>query len=170
MDGMTANIVQSLTATMREEIRLQSDFLELVRAKRTSLVGSDVARVEEIVRREEKSILPIGEAGMRRMKLTEQLGKVFGLQESNVSIANIAKRIPDPHKTELLRLSSQLKKLIAEVGAYNKTNKMLAEQAILQTRDFLRILSGQGETESVYTRKGLTPPKQVYRVAIDRVA
>lgn len=166
---MLKQIVE-LVDILKEELRLQKEMGALCEKKKDALVKNDMERLEEIIRLEERHLIPLGETGLKRMRMTEQLGKMLSLPEAKVSIGHIAAHAPEPHRGELHLLRSELKKIIGDVMAANRTNKALTENSAGQVREFLMILAGRHEGDSLYTRKGLAAATDVQRLVIDHIA
>ncbi len=164
---MLNSLADQLHAAIHEEIRCAEDLLGLGLEKRDALVQVDTAVVDELTRREQRSLISLGSAGTRRMQLTSQVGELVGLAAP--SVTEISRKIGEPNATRLSSSAGRLKGVLTELAKITKTNQLLTQESMGFVKSFFGLLGSGGNENMGYSKPGFTPSAAPGRLMIDEV-
>ena len=157
-----------LVEALEDELRLHGALRDLGDRKRKHLVQFDVEAVDKTTRDEQTLLAALGETASRRLQSCRDMGKAIGMDEKTVSVRSIASKLPDPERSRLFTLASELRRKITEVSRVTHSNRVLTEQSLTHVQSFFDIITGTSSDDGTYGRRGLQDARPA-RFMVDRV-
>jgi len=109
LDPTTLNLVTSLQATLREQLDLHAQLLELLKRKRDTLQANDNQAMTGVCVLEHEKLSKIADLEKQRLKLVADLTlKVDPRAQSPLKMADLAEQLGEPARGNLLVLRQQL--------------------------------------------------------------
>lgn len=157
---------KELVAVLSKMLSVYQAILILSQEKKEILVAAKPQELEKVTKQEESLILQVGQLEDRRETLVSQLMSLHGIEEGKFSIEELSK-IAEPAVVEKIELfSKEFGKVMADIGAVNKLNTELIQQALGFINYNINILS-QTAVGTTYAAKGQSNEQAPKRTAFD---
>jgi hypothetical protein len=138
--------------------RLHGELRSAVTDKIARMRAASIAGMHECVRREESLVLRVSEQEGLRKQLMDAIGRGFGAgaQKGRTwTAAQLADRLLEPQRGELLAAARRLRESVAEVARVNRMAGMIAQEVLKHYRHvFASMQAGGAAQPAGYSRRG----------------
>jgi hypothetical protein len=146
-------LVTELLTLLRELLAGQERLLGLALARREAMRTFDISRLEMVAGQERVETGRMAELEKRRMALTSQMRATLGAG-SAVTVTEVARRVEEPAKSQLLGLAAQLKETVEQVERNTRINATISETVVKGLAKVLKIVTGLAQHAGLYMRNG----------------
>jgi hypothetical protein len=146
-------LVAELLTLLRELLAGQERLLGLALARREAMRTYDISRLETVAGQERVETVRQVELDKRRMALTSQMRAVMG-SNTAVTVTEVARRVEEPAKSQLLALAAQLKETVEQVERNTRINATISETVVKGLAKVLKIVTGLAQHAGLYMRNG----------------
>ncbi len=146
-------LVLELLTLLRELLVAQERLLQMALARREAMRTFDIARLEQMAERERTEATSLGLLNCRRQLLVGQFQNLLG-RNIEPTVTEIAKRVAEPQKTQLLVLAAQLKVIVEQVERNTRINATVSEAVVKGLAKVLKVVTGMAQHAGMYMRNG----------------
>jgi hypothetical protein len=146
-------LVTELLTLLRELLAGQERLLGLALARREAMRTLDISRLETVAGQERVETGRLAELDKRRAALTSQMRAAMGGQAA-VTVTEVARRVEEPAKSQLLALAAQLKETVEKVERNTRINATISETVVKGLAKVLKIVTGLAQHAGLYMRNG----------------
>jgi hypothetical protein len=146
-------LVAELLTLLRELLAGQERLLGLALARREAMRTLDISRLETVAGQERAETARMAELDQRRMALTSQMRAVLGAGTA-ATVSEVARRVEEPAKSQLLALAAQLKETVEKVERNTRINATISETVVKGLAKVLKIVTGLAQHAGLYMRNG----------------
>ncbi len=146
-------LVTELLTLLRELLAGQERLLGLALARREAMRTLDISRLETVAGQERVETGRLAELDKRRMALTSQMRSAMG-GHVEVTVTEVARRVEEPAKSQLLALAAQLKETVEQVERNTRINATISETVVKGLAKVLKIVTGLAQHAGLYMRNG----------------
>jgi hypothetical protein len=150
-------LVQELLSLLRELLAAQERLLKLALARRESMRTFDIARLELLTGQERLETSALAALDRRRQELIAQFRTHFsrtGGNTAEVNVSEIARRAPEPARTQLLALAAQIKSTVEQLERNTRINTAVSDAVVKGLAKVLKIVTGLAQHAGLYMRNG----------------
>jgi len=151
---MVSADLASLVEILETQARLYKDLLALAKEKQPVLVKGDLAKLEELTKKEREIVFQVGRLEEQRFKVQQVLANHFGVSGTELTISFLAKKIEDPFKTRLTGLGRELTVTLDELRNNNELNTQLIEQSLGYIDYMVNLLTSLDDTPTYQGQHG----------------
>ena len=146
-------LVHELLTLLRELLAGQDRLLKLAVARREAMRVFDIARLETLAAQERTEALRMADLDRRRQGLVGQFRAVLG-KGAEATVSEIARRVNEPARSQLLGLAAQLKETVAQVERSTRINATISETVVKSLAKVLKVVTGLAQHAGLYMRNG----------------
>jgi len=146
-------LVAELLGLLRELLAGQDRLLKLAVARREAMRAFDIGRLEALAGQERAEGLRMAELDRRRQALTGQFRAALG-RGVEPTVSEIARRVNEPMKSQLLGLAAQLKETVEQVERSARINATISETVVKGLAKVLKVVTGLAQHAGLYMRNG----------------
>ncbi len=147
--------LQPLLQVMSQEKDIHRVLLDISTQKKDVLIYNDVSALNGIVLREEGLVQRARELETQRQRITQVIAGDLGIEQKDLTFAQVIKLCDEPLKREFAALKSELSDIVTSLGQANEANKKLIKTHLDYTSFCIRLLTDAGEGYT-YNSKGGT--------------
>lgn len=144
--------VEQLIEILNREYEGYAEYSKLAEEKQKVILAGDVKALDGIVEQEQEWIVTMGKMEQIRKVI---IGNI--LLENNVerveNITELSEYIPEPQRTELLKIRDDLGKLLEKIQDINELNGKLIQQNLDYIHFHINILTGAESGTGTYGNK-----------------
>jgi len=155
-----ASLLERLGEHLKAERVLHQHLLSLAEKKRDEIVAGNIDAFSKALEQEQDILKKGQELGRRRLKLLEACAKGMNCPVSNLRMAQILERAPEPLRSELGGLSHDLRELLQRLRDLNERNLVLIRQSLGFVREVMNIITGEEQQRQDYSRSGVQDSRQ----------
>ena len=144
---------QELSAVLKEIAEAYTELLDLSQKKRTVLVMGDLAKLDALLKDEEKVVAHIQEAESRRRAIVMKLSQSQSGIRPDSRMTDLYEYAPASLRPSLQQLHKELDTVIAQVKEAGDNNKILISGALSAVNYQLNRL-GKSVVEPAYGTRG----------------
>ena len=133
-------ILQELCQLLSQQKDVLEEMLELSRQERDVIIAGDSEKLEGIVRLELKGLSKLGQIEKMRTELHKTLSLEFGIAVKDLTVTAIAKCAEPDEREEIVKLQTELTRLIAEHTTLNNENRELINQHLEYSEAMLDLM------------------------------
>jgi hypothetical protein len=148
MDKLAAELVALLTDMLHSQQRL----LQIAVLRQDAMKSFDIERLNTLHDQERLETLNAEPFDLRRKNIIAQFRPLLGGAEPSVS--EIARRVNDPFRTQLLALAGQLKTVVEQLARHTRINASISESVVKGLAKVLKIMTGLAQHAGLYMRNG----------------
>jgi flagellar biosynthesis/type III secretory pathway chaperone len=130
----------------------QGRLLALATARRDAMKTFDIARLEALTEQQRVETQALAILDVRRKALVAQFKPL--LKGAEPTVSEIARRVGEPQKTQLLALAGQIKATVEQLDRANRINATVSEAVIKGLAKVLKIVTGLAQHAGLYMRNG----------------
>ena len=150
-------LVQELLSLLRDLLAGQERLLKLALARRDAMRIFDIQKLESLSSQERAETTTLASLDRRRQALVAQFRVHFGKTGINVlepTVSEIARRSPEPAKTQLLALAAQLKETVEQLDRNTRINSAVSDSVVKGLAKVLKVVTGLAQHAGLYMRNG----------------
>lgn len=149
----------ALLAILDDEARCYRDMKSVLADEKASLSLKRNERFDQVQLQKEALVVELQRHEKKRKALVDRLAGAYPLDRSNptanLTVSNLARYLPAPHKANLLSRVDCLKSSMLEVQAINKENQQSIRHYLDLNGGALKLLTGLMDDDSVYQKPGI---------------
>jgi hypothetical protein len=145
-------LVIELLNLLRELLAGQERLLKLALARREAMRTFDMGRLEMLTGQERAELVRAAELDKQRVALVGRFAAVMGKGVPTVS--EIAKRVNEPAKSQLLGLAGQIKEVVEQVDRNTRINAKVSDAVVKGLAKVLKVVTGLAQHAGLYMRNG----------------
>jgi len=146
-------LVAELLGLLRELLAGQDRLLKLALARREAMRAFDIGRLETLADQERAEGARMAELDRRRQGLVGQLKAALG-KGVEAKVTEIARRVNEPARSQLLGLAAQLKETVEQVERSTRINATISETVVKGLAKVLKVVTGLAQHAGLYMRNG----------------
>ena len=146
-------MVTELLTLLREIAAGQERLMKLSLARREAMRTFDAPRMEQLTLQERGEIATMGMLDKRRQALVMQFRNVLG-KGVEPNVTEIARRVAEPAKTQLLALAAQIRDAAERVERNARINATISEAVVKGLAKVLKVVTGLAQHAGLYMRNG----------------
>ena len=146
-------LITELLALLRELLAGQERLLALALARREAMRTFDMPRLETMAGQERAETVRMAELDKRRLALTGRMRAVLG-GGTPATVSEVAKRVEEPARSQLLGLAAQLKETMEKVERNSRINATVSETVVKGLAKVLKVVTGLAQHAGLYMRNG----------------
>jgi seryl-tRNA synthetase len=146
-------LVADLLSLLREMLAGQQRLLQFALARREAMRTLDVERLQSMNDQERAEAQAVQLLDKRRQALVAQFKTLLG-RNVDATVTEIARRVPEPTKSQLLGLAAQLKAVMEQVERNNRINATVSETVVTGLARVLKAVTGLAQHAGMYMRNG----------------
>jgi len=146
-------LVAELLTLLNEMLVGQERLLKLALARREAMRTFDVSRLEMLAGQERAETLAMAVIDRRRQVLVAQFRNVMG-RNVEPTVSEVAKRVAEPVKSQLLGLAGQLKQTVEQVERNTRINATISDAVVKGLAKVLKVVTGLAQHAGLYMRNG----------------
>lgn len=136
-------VLPKLVASLDAIVALCDDLRSVLEREREALtLGKDDALAVALGEKRDR-LRRIAEAEEVRRKVSEEMSEAMGLGRVDTSLAEVAGRLDEPARDQLILIKDRLFDSMKEVGALNQGNARLIRRAQHYNRHLIGLLAGE---------------------------
>lgn len=140
-------VVNECKALLIREERALAPVLDTLRALRTALVGGDMTEVARLLK-EEAPTEDTQQTLAARAQFRRRTAAALQVDESQVTVRNIANWASEEHREDLLARREKLAEIVAEVDLLGRANAALLRQSVDILNTALNQITGVDSSDS----------------------
>ncbi|HHY90968.1 MAG TPA: flagellar protein FlgN [Clostridiales bacterium] len=141
--------VEQLIEILNREYEGYTEYSKLAEEKQKVILSGDVKALDKIVEQEQEWVVMMGKMEQVRKII---IGNI--LLENNVerveNITELSEYIPEPQRTELLKIREDLGKLLEKIQEINELNGKLIQQTLDYIHFHINVLTGAESGTGTY--------------------
>ena len=146
-------LVAELLNLLRELLAGQERLLKLALARREAMRTFDMGRLEALAEQERLEMGKMAEMDRQRGALVGRLGTAMG-KGTTVKVSEIAKRVNEPTRSQLLGLAGQIKAVVEQVERNTRINAKVSDAVVKGLAKVLKVVTGLAQHAGLYMRNG----------------
>jgi flagellar biosynthesis/type III secretory pathway chaperone len=146
-------LVSELLSLLRDLLAGQQQLLQLGLSRRDAMRTFDVSRMENLAAQEKIALERLAFLDRRRQQITAQIRATLP-RNVEPTVSEIARRVPEPQKSQLLALAAQLKETVEQVERNTRINATISETVIKGLAKVLKVVTGLAQHAGLYMRNG----------------
>jgi hypothetical protein len=146
-------LLPELLKLLRDLMAVQERLLSFVKARREAMRTFDIARLGTLAEQEKQLTEALVAIDRRRQTLIGQF-KPFMARGVEPTISEIAKRVTEPVRSQLLGLAAQIKQSVEQVERNKRINATISEAVVKGLAKVLKVVTGLAQHAGLYMRNG----------------
>jgi predicted phage-related endonuclease len=146
-------LVTELLNLLREFLAGQERLLKLALARREAMRTFDMGRLEMLAEQERAELLKAAELDKQRAALVGRFAAVLG-KGTVPTVTEIAKRVNEPTKSQLLGLAGQIREVVEQVERNTRINAKVSDGVVKGLAKVLKVVTGLAQHAGLYMRNG----------------
>lgn len=146
-------LITELLKLLRELLAAQQGLVTLALARREAMRTFDVERLNILSAREHAEMQGLGQLENRRKALVAQFRAFLG-RNVEPTVSEIARRAPEPARSQLLALAAQIKESVEQVDRNTRINASVSEAVVKGLAKVLKVVTGLAQHAGLYMRNG----------------
>ncbi len=142
---MLSTELASLVEILEAQSRLYQELLSLAKEKQPVLVKGDLAKLEELTKREREIVFQVGRLEEQRFKVQQALANHFGVPATELTISLILEKFEEPLKGRVSIIAQEFSVILDELKNHNELNTQLVEQSLSYIDFMVNILTAVDE-------------------------
>lgn len=143
-----------LEAILIRQTDLHRRMLVVADAKHEAIMKGALEHLEHAVQEERKLVANIEEEEKARLAVMPLIKGQLGIDPSVEKLAEVVDAMPEPEKTAMNKVRSDLKEVIEQCHVKTRHNSELLKASLEHVEGFLRTLSEAVQTDVKYDAKG----------------
>jgi hypothetical protein len=148
------DLMQELAGILEVEIDQYCDLLQLLRDQRERIIAADIRSVEEIVKKQETTVLKIKTLEEARKSLVSNLAQYFDSSSEDFTLLELADMVDSPYSEWFMTYQKEIVSLIRKLENLRESNAYLIQQGLHYVNGVLRIFASARSTDLAYSRNG----------------
>jgi hypothetical protein len=149
-----AKLVQELLNLLREMLGCQERLLRIAMLRQDAMRAYDVERLNGLLEEERGETQRSEEFTRRRVALVNQFRVAMGKGTPEPTVSEIAKRLDEPLKSQLLALAAHLRSITEKLERNTRINATVSEAVLKSISKVLKIVTGLAQHAGLYMRNG----------------
>jgi len=145
--------VQELLTLLRDMLAGQQQLLRLGHARREAMRIFEISRLDLLTAQEQIEVQKLAAMDRRRMALVQQFRALLP-RGTEPTVSEIAKRVAEPVKGQLLVLAAQIRDAAENVSRNARINATVSEGVIKGLARVLKVVTGFAQHAGLYMRNG----------------
>ncbi len=147
--------LEELQNNLKHQLSLYRQLVDLLREEKEHLIGARLKEIREATYSKEAIFDEIHREEFRRQRWVRQAAAFLSIGEKEITLELVAGKIWPEHFESLISLRNAMLHMVKKAREMNLDNKLLVEQALLDTQEMKRnILGLSSEQPQVYGPKG----------------
>lgn len=146
--------IDNLIKVLDYENKLYGQLLSMAESKTDVVVKGDIAKLQELVGKEQKFIGELGKLKDVREQILDQISRTTGVKSEDLTLSKLAELLPKEQSERLIRIRDNLQETIDKLKAKNDLNQQLIRNALEYVDFSLNLLTQPAPQTPQYGRKG----------------
>lgn len=146
--------MKDLLGVLDTLVEIYEEFSKIVESERVCLLESNVEQLSEVNKSKDILITKARQQERLRVALMAKLTKDAGLEAPVIRLSDLEGKIPAADLASIRDRQGRLKDLVSFVIDRNRTNEILAQNALKTIRGAMKTLKDELGEGSVYKREG----------------
>ena len=146
-------LVTELMELLREMLGSQQRLLAIATGRREAMRAFDVERLNVLSEQEKTETDRAGDLDRKRKDVTSRLKNELG-RGVPPTVTEVAKRLEDPARTQLLMLAAEVKQVVEQVDKHTRVNAKVSEAVVKGMARVLKVVTGMAQHAGLYMRNG----------------
>ena len=143
-----------LEAILLRQTELHREMLRIADDKRDAIIKGDLEKLEKTVFEEKKLVAGIEDEERKRLAVMPLLKSGLGLADSTEKLSEVVSCLPEPDRSRLLKVRTDLKEVLETCQLKVRHNAELLKASLEHIEAFLRSLSAAASTDANYRKDG----------------
>lgn len=148
--------VDQLSNEVNELVGLYRKLLELVREESVILDNTDFKNVGRINEKKELLLIDIKSRERQWTEVAKELSIELGISDQIPNLREIAQKLPQEKRENLMNLHSVLSLLVKRISEINRKNRVLVQSALSHINGVMESITKTFENSPTYEKKGRT--------------
>lgn len=144
-------LATELVTLLQDLLAAHERLLGLARSRQEAMRTYDVTTLAVLIEREEIESRGMEKLEKRRVELMAKFKRMLGFEPST---SQVASKVAEPLKSQLLGLAGQLKAIIEQIDRLNRMNAKVSEAVVKSLAKVLKIVTGVAQHAGLYMRNG----------------
>jgi len=162
--------VDGLLDILIKECGLYGDLYDLSRKKSEIIVDGDVDALTRVLSVEQQLVIELGHLENQREKVIEEWALSVGVDPQRATLSEIIPFLNGDTKGRIEKVWNELSEMVSQLRQTNDLNGTLIKNNLEYIDFSIKLLAGQDEAGTVYSKGGKAPVKQQNRNLFDRKA
>ena len=162
--------VDGLLDILIKECGLYGDLYDLSRKKSEIIVDGDVDALTRVLSVEQQLVIELGHLENQREKVIEEWALSVGVDPQRATLSEIIPFLNGDTKGRIEKVWNELSEMVSQLRQTNDLNGTLIKNSLEYIDFSIKLLAGQDEAGTVYSKGGKAPVKQQNRNLFDRKA
>lgn len=140
--------IMELKNILEGQLEIYINILSLCKEKKEVLIKADVKKLEELIEKEQKLVLKIGELEDKRydnlMKIKEEIND----DVENINLTQLVKKLDPKNETNIVETQKEMSSILEQIEKLNQQNSLLIEQALKHIDQSINIMAASREDDS----------------------
>ncbi|HWR56543.1 MAG TPA: flagellar protein FlgN [Negativicutes bacterium] len=159
----------SFVTLLSDFITVYQNLASLAKEKTNILVQGDVQKLDALLTQETELLIGAGKLEKQRAGLIAEWGRAAGWTTGEITTQSIMSQIEESSRTAMEGKVRELKRVLDEIRALNKTNSELIEQSLQFVNYSLELMSGPDVGGMTYGANGALGDRQGYKILDQKV-
>jgi hypothetical protein len=146
-------LVTELLTLLREILASQQRLLQIAVARQEAMRVYEIDRLNALIEQEKVETQKAESFSNRRRVLMNQFTNVLG-RGVEIKVSEIAKRVGEPQKTELLVVAAEIKAVTEQLERNMRVNAKISESVVKGLAKVLKVMTGLAQHAGLYMRNG----------------
>jgi hypothetical protein len=146
-------LATELLDLLREMLLAQQSILRVATLRQEAMRAFDIERLQSLAEQERVEMQRAAELEKRRTALIARLRSQLG-NRVEPTVSEVAKRVSEPVRAQLLGMAAQLKAVVEQVDRANRINAKVSQTVVTGLSKVLKIMTGLAQHAGLYMRNG----------------
>jgi hypothetical protein len=146
-------LVMELLELMGELLAGQQRLLTISTSRREAMRAFDIERLEMLLEQERGETQNLMGLDRMRQGILGQMKREMGAG-AVINVTEIAKRVSEPRKSQLLGLAGQIRTVVEQVERNTRINATISETVVKGLAKVLKVVTGLAQHAGLYMRNG----------------
>jgi len=154
-------LLTDLCDLLDEQKTALETMLELSQEERGIIISGDAERLEDIVRRQFKELSKLNAIEKKRVAMHKDISAEFGITPQEVTVSAIAERAAPDERESIVRLQTELTRLLTQHTDMNMENRELIKAHIEYSDAILNLMvDSEDPLNNFYEGDGKAAPEK----------
>lgn len=146
--------IEQMISVLQQTERQYLELLPILQKEKQMIISARLDDIQKVSEEKERLLQSIRQLESRRKVLLDQLASDLEMKSEGLTLSAIAERVSPSYRTQLIRLRTSLKTIMAKVAAVNNESRALIHHCLGTIRQALSFLTPKSTDSSVYQSSG----------------
>jgi flagellar biosynthesis/type III secretory pathway chaperone len=151
---MMDELLEKLIGLITGEKQLYGSLLTVLQDEKAAVTGAGLEALNRSVKEKETVLLKIRILEEQRTNMLSQVAERLGLQAENLTLARLAREIPEPYAGQVRACRSSLLSLTQSIQELNNSNRHLFRRSLELVKGSINLLINLRAPYPIYCQSG----------------